>query len=332
MSERLRVLISGSAGFIGSNLMSNLLSLGYEVYGIDSYSGYYDKNMKISREKALHLSGKTKILDICNREALSEYLSEIRPHIVINLAAQGGVRASRSNPSPYLEGNQIGFLNMIELSRDNNVAKFFFASSSSVYGDSVDAPFSETAALSAPKSLYALSKMSNELIAKHLDVNDMSVVGLRFFTVYGPWGRPDMAMFRLLVSAKLGLGFELTASPSVKRDFTFVDDVSSVIAELIPTPTSQTKFDVFNVAGGKPYALEELFGIISESGLDLHVNQAKHDELDVRLTHGSVEKLRNFGLPVPSTSLEHGVAKTLEWIDSMSNSDLLKWFEYSKNV
>lgn len=332
MSERQRVLISGSAGFIGSNLMTNLLNLEYDVYGIDSYSGYYDKNMKISREKALHLSGRTKTLDICNREALSKYLSEIRPHIVINLAAQGGVRASRVDPTPYLESNQTGFLNMIELSRDSNVTKFLFASSSSVYGDSVDAPFSEAAALSAPKSLYALSKMSNELIAKHIDTRDMSVVGLRFFTVYGPWGRPDMAMFRLLASAKLGLSFELTASPSVKRDFTFVDDVSSVIAELISSPLSHSKFDLLNVAGGKPYSLDELFKIISESGLNLQINQAKHDELDVRLTHGSVMKLRNLGLPVPSTSLELGVAKTLEWIESLSNSDLLKWFKYSKNV
>jgi UDP-glucuronate 4-epimerase len=331
MSEKQRVLISGSAGFIGSNLMSSLMGLGYEVFGIDSYSDYYDKSMKISRETALHLSGRTKNLDICNRIALGDYLGEIKPNIVVNLAAQGGVRASRTNPTPYLESNQIGFLNMIELSRDNGVEKFLFASSSSVYGDSVEAPFSEDAELSAPKSLYALSKMSNELIAKHLDVNDMSVTGLRFFTVYGPWGRPDMAMFRLLTSAKLGLSFELTASPSVKRDFTFVDDVSSVIAELISSPTTQLKFGVLNVSGGKPYSLGELFGIISELGLDLQINQAKYDELDVRLTHGSVSKLRNMQLPVPSTSLADGVSKTLNWIDSLSNSDLLKWFEYSKN-
>ncbi len=325
------MLISGSAGFIGSNLMSSLLSLGYEVFGIDSYSDYYDKSMKISREESLHLSGKTKILDICNRIALGDYLGEIQPNIVINLAAQGGVRASRTNPAPYLESNQIGFLNMIELSRDYSVDKFIFASSSSVYGDSVEAPFSEEAELSSPKSLYALSKMSNELIAKHLDVNDMSVIGLRFFTVYGPWGRPDMAMFRLLASAKLGLSFELTASPSVKRDFTFVDDVSSVIAELISSPTSQSKFEVLNVSGGKPYSLNELFGIISELGLNIQINHAKFDELDVRLTHGSVAKLRNMHMPVPSTSLADGVSKTLDWIDSLSNSDLFKWFEYSKN-
>lgn len=325
------MLISGSAGFIGSNLMSRLLSLGYEVFGIDSYSDYYDKNMKIRRETALNLSGKTKFLDICNRKALNDYFGEIKPHIVINLAAQGGVRASRTNPTPYLESNQIGFLNMIELSRDYSVDKFMFASSSSVYGDSVEAPFSEEAELSAPKSLYALSKVSNELIAKHLDVNDLSVIGLRFFTVYGPWGRPDMAMFRLLASARLGLSFDLTASPSVKRDFTFVDDVSSVIADLIELARPESRFDVLNVSGGKPYSLDELFGIISELGVNLQINEAKYDELDVRLTHGSVMKLRNMHLPVPSTSLAVGVSKTLKWIDSLSNSDLLKWFEYSKN-
>jgi UDP-glucuronate 4-epimerase len=220
---------------------------------------------------------------------------------------------------------------MIELSRDYKVGKFMFASSSSVYGDSVEAPFSEEAELTAPKSLYALSKMSNELIAKHLAVTDMSVIGLRFFTVYGPWGRPDMAMFRLLASAKLGLSFELTASPSVKRDFTFINDVSSVIAALIKSERSETRFDVLNVAGGKPYSLDELFGIISELGLRLQINQESYDELDVRLTHGSVTKLRNMHLPVPSTSLADGVYKTLNWIESLSNSDLLKWFEYSKN-
>ena len=329
MSAKPRILVTGSAGFIGSNLVRRLKNLDYEVWGVDNYSPYYNPSMKIAREIALGIEGLSINADISDRTKLEEVFRLVKPTVVINLAAQGGVRASRVNPTPYLLTNQVGFLNLIELSKEFDVSKFIYASSSSVYGETTHAPFEESANLPAPKSLYALSKISNEIIAENFSTPNMTKIGLRFFTVYGPWGRPDMAMFRILASSVLGKEFVLTASPTVERDFTFIEDLSTVVESLVRKDTFQNGHELLNVAGGSPYSLSQLFSILDNLGLSLKIRNSIPDSLDVRLTHGSVKKLVSVSLPVPSTPLQSGVEQTAKWISNIDNSQLNDWYEYN---
>jgi UDP-glucuronate 4-epimerase len=328
MSAETRILVTGSAGFIGSNVVKKFKDLGLSVWGIDNYSTYYARSMKTERELQMGLEGVTIDSDISDPMQLLHIFEKVKPTVVINLAAQGGVRASRTNPSPYLYSNQIGFLNLIEISRKFDVSKFIYASSSSVYGDSELAPFKESFELPVPKSLYALSKVSNEIIARDFVSHGMKKIGLRFFTVYGPWGRPDMAVFRILASARLHQEFLLTASPEVKRDFTFVDDVSNVIEYLTFSQAECDQHQVINVAGGNPYSLADLFSILEGMGLKLNIRIGDADSLDVKRTHASVEKLKSLGIPVPNTSLTLGMEKTFNWIKTIDEKKLREWFDY----
>ena len=244
----MKVLVTGAAGFIGGNLMESLVARGIEVIGVDNFSTYYAPNMKHSHVKTNELTNYIHTVDICDEVTLNELFQDFQPTHVVHLAAQGGVRASKSDPLPYLQTNQNGFLNVLNAAEKVEAKKFLFASSSSVYGDGVEAPYKESEPLSAPKSLYALSKFSNEIISKYLPRKETQRIGFRFFTVYGPWGRPDMAVFRLLASSILQEKFKLTANTSVMRDFTYVDDVSTVIAiylihtPVLPNPPTRSVF------------------------------------------------------------------------------------------
>lgn len=329
MSAETRILITGSAGFIGSNVLKKFKDLGLPVWGIDNYSNYYAHSMKTQREFEMGLKGVTIDADISDRAQLVRVFEKVMPTVVINLAAQGGVRASRINPAPYLLSNQVGFLNLIEISNMFEVSKFIYASSSSVYGDSKLAPFKESSELPAPKSLYALSKISNEIVARDYSSPRMKKIGLRFFTVYGPWGRPDMAIFRILASVRLQKEFVLTASPDVMRDFTFVNDVSDVIEYLTRNDATQGEHQVINVAGGNPYSLAQLFTILEGMGLKLNIRMGDADSLDVKLTHASVDKLKSLSIPVPSTSLAQGVERTFDWLRNIDDAKLSEWFDYN---
>lgn len=328
MSAETRILVTGSAGFIGSNVLKKFKNIGIPVWGVDNYSTYYARSMKTQREFEMGLNGLTIDSDISDRAQLVQVFLKVQPTVVINLAAQGGVRASRIDPGPYIHSNQVGFLNLIELSNEFEVSKFIYASSSSVYGDSELAPFKESSQLPVPKSLYALSKISNEILARDHSSPRMKKIGLRFFTVYGPWGRPDMAIFRILASAKIEKEFILTASPEVKRDFTFVNDVSDVIEYLTRNDVVSEEHIVINVAGGNPYSLAELFNILEKMGLNLNIRIGDTDSLDVRLTHASVDKLKSLGIPVPNTSLAQGVERTFDWLQSIDDTKLREWFDY----
>jgi len=321
----MRILVTGAAGFIGGNLLSSLHEKGIPSIGIDSFTNYYSPDMKEKRINQLNISEIIKRVDISNEAELRVTFNEFKPTHVVHLAAQGGVRASKIDPKPYLSSNQVGFLNTLSISEELGVEKFIYASSSSVYGDGVKAPFKESDQISAPKSLYALSKLSNELMAKYLPISNTERIGLRLFTVYGPWGRPDMAIFRLLASSLLNQNFELTAAQDLKRDFTFVDDVSKIILEISSSNNKDLSSNVFNVAGGKPYSMSELLTILDNLGLNLKVNQKSQDELDLNLTHASTEKIRKFGFSVPGTSLKSGIEQTWRWINSQSKNDISKW-------
>lgn len=326
MTSSKRVLITGAAGFIGGELLSDFHKAGYEVLGIDNFSPYYSPQMKEAHLQSNSVKHLVKSVDITDRKKLTAIFSDFQPHVVLHMAAQGGVRSSRTDPTPYLTTNQLGFFNLLEISENSNVTKFIYASSSSVYGDLESGPFEESRALGAPKSLYAASKYSNELIAKYLpSPSGMNRIGLRFFTVYGPWGRPDMAVFRLLSSSILGREFKLTASMDTMRDFTFVSDVSRFVVSLCKTTEDGLPSDIFNVACGNPYSMRELFETLDKLGIQLDVKLDVVDELDVKLTHGSTLKIQRSGLHVPNTSLKVGIEQTLSWFSGLDKRDIESW-------
>jgi UDP-glucuronate 4-epimerase len=324
-----KVLITGAGGFIGARVMAELSDLGVETLGLDNFSTYYSPNLKTARLQNFNLANNVLNIDISDEVKVEKIFKEFKPSAVINLAAQGGVRASKVDPRPYILTNQLGFLNILECSRKYGVKDMIYASSSSVYGDGLVAPFDESSALPEFKSLYALSKFSNEIISKYYPIGEMSLIGLRFFTVYGPWGRPDMAVFRLLASSRLERPFNLTANLDISRDFTYVDDVVSVVSKLLEANFISPISGVLNVAGSKPRSLRDLFQVASNLGIQMKIEKHDADPLDAQTTNGSTTKLERFGLPIPTTSLEIGISKTWDWINNCDLSSLERWYDHN---
>ena len=234
----------------------------------------------------------------------------------------------RVNPVPYIVSNQLGFFNILELSETYNVEKLLYASSSSVYGDRDDGPFREDYKLEIPKSLYALSKVSNEIMAREFPSNGTQRIGLRFFTVYGPWGRPDMAVFRALAAARLEKPFQLTANLSVLRDFTFIDDLTKCIASVMEGNIS-TANPILNLSGQNPYSLKNIFDFLDSKQIPFTLIKNPPDELDVKITHGSNSLLRQLGMYIPKTNLTDGLEETWNWLMTQDLSAVRSWYEQS---
>ena len=328
MIETKKILITGAAGFIGGGVFSTLQKLGYHVMGLDNLSDYYDPSMKTAHLEAEGLAKELVVVDIQDVNTLEKMFKSFRPSIVIHLAAQGGVRAARQDPRPYIISNQLGFLNLLSLSEKFDVEHFMYASSSSVYGDRSDGPFVEDSEIFAPKSLYALSKLSNEIVSRDLPRGDMKRTGMRFFTVYGPWGRPDMAVFRLLASSILNKNFNLTADLTVLRDFTFIDDLCKSVESLMFQSHLPTN-SILNIAGGNPHPLSEIFNFLESKGASVKVTRKENDPSDVKMTFGSTLKLANAGGYVPNSSLASGLDATWDWLHTINQSSLANWYDYS---
>ncbi len=233
----MKVLVTGAAGFIGYHLAKRLLHEGCEVFGVDNLNAYYDVKLKKARLAQLlpEPTFRYRRFDLADGPALTEFVTGCRPEVVVNLAAQAGVRYSMQNPLAYVQSNLVGFVNLLEACvRTGGVGHFVFASSSSVYGANTSVPFSVQDAVDHPISLYAATKKSNELIAhSYSHLYGLPVTGLRFFTVYGPWGRPDMAYFKFTDAIMRGLPIEIYNHGRMQRDFTYIDDIVEGILRVI---------------------------------------------------------------------------------------------------
>ena len=330
------ILVTGTAGFIGYHLAERLLRDGHDVVGIDNVNDYYDVSLKEARLKNLAAYERFTFYrdDLADQAAVNRIFADHQPTEVINLAAQAGVRHSLTKPHTYVASNITGFLNILEACRHQGVKHLLYASSSSVYGLNRTMPFSEHHPVDHPVSLYAATKKSNEMMAHaYSHLFGIPTTGLRFFTVYGPWGRPDMALFLFTKAILAGKPINVFNHGDMERDFTYVDDVVEGIVRLLPevpqpdpewvgtAPAdpveSSAPFRVFNIGNHTPVQLMDMIGLVEENlGQVAEKNFMPMQPGDVRSTSADVSGLLETVGWSPSTKLEDGIAAFVEWYRS----------------
>jgi len=327
-----KVLVTGTAGFIGSTLARRLLDRGDEVIGIDNLNDYYDVNLKQSRlNRLLDYDGFTDIrANIEDQSAMEGVFKKHQPQRVVNLAAQAGVRYSLVNPHSYINSNIMGFMNILEGCRHNNVEHLVYASSSSVYGSNTKMPFSVQDNVDHPLSLYAASKKANELMAHtYSHLYQLPTAGLRFFTVYGPWGRPDMALFMFTQKILAGEPIDVFNYGNHKRDFTYIDDIVEGVIRTLdrvaepdpqwqgdnPEPsTSQSPYRIYNIGSNHPVDLLRYIEILEDClGKKAQKNMLPLQPGDVPDTYANVDALVNDLGYKPAMPIEQGIANFVEW-------------------
>ncbi len=325
-------LITGAAGFIGFHLSRRLLAQGKSVIGIDNLNDYYDVSLKKTRLHELEENSKFTFykLDLVDREGVENLFSENKFDYVINLAAQAGVRYSLTNPHAYINCNIAGFLNILECCRHNDVKHLIFASSSSVYGANTKMPFSVHHNVDHPVSLYAATKKSNELMAHtYSSLYNLPCTGLRFFTVYGPLGRPDMALFLFTRAILENKPIDVFNHGRMKRDFTYIDDVVEGVVRLmdkVPAPdpgwsgddpdsaSSYAPYRIYNIGNNNPVELMKFIGVLEDClGKEAKKNLLPMQPGDVPETYADVDDLaKDIGFK-PATPIEEGIKKFVEW-------------------
>lgn len=327
---RLRVLVTGAAGFIGNEVALRLLASSIEVIGYDNHNDYYDPSLKEDRVRRLlddaryvHVRG-----DLADKQRLQWVFDEYQPDLVIHLAAQAGVRYSLQHPQAYIDSNLVGFANILECCRHAEIRHLVFASSSSVYGLNRKQPYSVEDNVDHPISLYAATKKSNELMAhSYAHLYGLPVTGLRFFTVYGPWGRPDMAYFKFVKKMANGESIDIYNYGQCKRDFTYIDDIVEGVIRvmhMVPAPdpawdgrspaSSSAPYRVYNIGNHTPVRLMDFIDTLERvTGLVAKKNMMGPQPGDVEETYADVNALmRDTGFS-PSTSLENGLSRFWEW-------------------
>ena len=340
----MKVLVTGAAGFIGSHLVHHLVARGDEVLGLDCINDYYDVRVKYGRlsragidassiddgqilSSSAHANLRFIKLNLEDKDRLNRLFEEQSFDAVCNLAAQAGVRYSLTNPEAYINSNIIGFINILEACRHNDVKNLSYASSSSVYGLNQELPFSTDHNVDHPISLYAASKKSNELMAHtYSHLYGIRTTGLRFFTVYGPWGRPDMALFKFVKAAVEGQAIDVFNNGDMVRDFTYIDDIINGIIRVIDKPaagdklwagsvsSSSAPYKVYNIGNNNPVKLMDFIEAI-ELKLDTKIkkNMMEIQLGDVPQTYACVEDLIRDMDYKPSTSIEYGISKFVDW-------------------
>jgi UDP-glucuronate 4-epimerase len=328
----LKILVTGTAGFIGAQLAHRLLERGDEVIGVDNVNDYYDVSLKEARLARLTGNdGFTEVRrDIADRSVMAEIFAKYRPERVVHLAAQAGVRYSLENPNAYVDANIVGFMNILEGCRHNDVKHLVYASSSSVYGANEAMPFSVHDNVDHPLSLYAASKKANELMAHtYSHLYALPTTGLRFFTVYGPWGRPDMALFIFTKKILAGEPIDVFNHGHHKRDFTYIDDIVEGVVRTLdqvalpnndwsgdaPDPgTSKAPNRIYNIGSNNPIELSRFIEIIEErTGKKAQKNLLPMQPGDVPATYANVDNLISDVGYKPNTSVEEGIANFVDW-------------------
>ena len=323
----MRILVTGAAGFIGYHVCTRLLARGDDVVGIDNMNDYYDVRIKEARLANLESSANFtfKRVNVADLPALTDIFTSHSPEIVIHLAAQAGVRYSLTNPHVYAQSNLVGFVNILEACRHHKVTHLVYASSSSVYGANTKMPFSVRDSVDHPVSLYAATKKSNELMAHaYSHLFGLPTTGLRFFTVYGPWGRPDMALFLFTKAILENRPIDVFNHGNMRRDFTYIDDIVEGVvrvADRIPAPASRehpgissAPYRVYNIGNSDPVSLMDMIGILEKAlGRVAQKNLLPMQPGDVAATFADVEELeRDTGFR-PKTSLEDGLLAFVQW-------------------
>ena len=335
MIESKQILVTGAAGFIGYHLCEALIKQGHRVIGLDNINDYYDVTLKYARLQELGIQKEAATvfaeisqstlhgpnmqfirLNLEDREAVPKLFKTFNFDMVCNLAAQAGVRYSIENPEAYIDSNVTGFLNILECCRHHNVKRLVYASSSSIYGNSDDIPFKETANVDAPISLYAATKKSNELMAHtYSHLYKIETIGLRFFTVYGPWGRPDMAMFLFTDAIINNKPIKVFNNGNLSRDFTYIDDiVDGVVNTLIKDSKDASLYKLYNIGNGKPVqlldfieSLEKVLGTIAvKKMLPMQAG-------DVHQTFANTTSLERDYNYKPQITIDKGIKEFVSW-------------------
>jgi UDP-glucuronate 4-epimerase len=334
----MNILVTGAAGFIGFHLTRRLLAEGFHVIGIDNMNDYYDVQLKKDRLKLLEGNADFEFfqLDLSDRDRLYQLFEDKSIPIVINLAAQAGVRYSLSNPHSYVTSNLVGFVNILEVCRHYSVGHLIYASSSSVYGANILIPFSTKHSVDHPVSLYAASKKANELMAHtYSHLFQIPTTGLRFFTVYGPWGRPDMAYYSFTKDIIEENTIKVFNNGDMRRDFTYIDDIVEGIVRLLDKPpksnsqwdrgnpdpsSSYAPYKVYNIGNNNPVRLMDFINVLEK----LIGKKAKMEFLpmqpgDVKETYADISDLNKDVGFYPTTSIEEGLAHFVKWYKLYSN-------------
>lgn len=310
------ILLTGAAGFIGAYTAQALLQAGQTVVGLDNFNAYYDPQLKRDRVAALCPQLDLRTLELTDRDGLAALFDQVQPRAVIHLAAQAGVRYSLENPQAYVDSNLSGFVNMLEACRRHGVQHLVYASSSSVYGDSAIPPFSEDQRVDQPRSLYAATKAANELMAySYAQLYGLRATGLRFFTVYGPWGRPDMAPLLFARAVLAGRPIEVFNEGRMQRDFTHVSDIVAGILGALSHPSAEpVPHHVFNLGNHTPVELERFIDVIERAAgraackvyKPMQAGDMVRTMADTRRAHDA------FGYS-PSLSIEQGLPPVVAW-------------------
>jgi UDP-glucuronate 4-epimerase len=321
----MQVLVTGVAGFVGYHLAQRLLSQGIQVYGIDNLNDYYDVKLKKDRLAQLNPQAgfQFQFLDLSDRPSLNQLFQDHTFDCVVNLAAQAGVRYSIQNPHAYADSNLTGFVNLLEGCRHSQVRHLVFASSSSVYGANPKIPFSTSDNVDHPISLYAATKKANELMAyTYSHLYRLPMTGLRFFTVYGPWGRPDMAYFKFVKAIEAGQPIDVYNHGDMQRDFTYIDDIVEGVVRVMDKPPSsersdlvhQAPYKLYNIGNNQPVALKTFIEVIEAAlGKKAQKNYLPMQPGDVPITYADVdEMMQDVGFK-PSTPIEIGIDRFVKW-------------------
>jgi UDP-glucuronate 4-epimerase len=310
------ILVTGAAGFIGFHTVKALCGRGEEVVGIDNVCDYYDPSLKrarlaqLSELESFHFHE----IDICNHDAVKSLFEKYRPVYVCHLAAQAGVRYSLTHPFSYQKANQEGFLSIIECARHSGVENFVYASSSSVYGANTKLPFSEEDSVDSPVSLYAATKRSNELTAHcYSHLFKLPCSGLRFFTVYGPWGRPDMALFIFTKAILSGNPIDVYNNGQMRRNFTYIDDIVNGILLVLDNPC---QYEIYNIGNSRAELLMDFIREIEANcGKKASINFMPMQPGDVPVTVADIKKIKKLGYE-PETDISAGIKAFVQWYRS----------------